>query len=359
MSGVPLGSSKSWFRLPFVYRPRAERRESPALAAFHWNGSAPRQSRVVNISSSGAYLLTSEPWRKGEILSLSLQRSGALETANDRRFTMQAKAIRHDGQGVGVQFLMPRGAELRLWQSVIKSGVPQTEPEDVVREFRLAAALAFVERLSHCAADQVKPLMRGGLSNFRLQSAIEIALHAEELLAFEGGGERLPADPAVILRILEDGSWAEAEWIQHYWAGLLATSSAAGKAAQFHLKFVSLLSQLTAIQARIFAGSCQLAEKSIDRNGDVLVRPLTCSSATLVQIADTHDRVHIERDIQHLTELGLIEKSVKWKFFSLLDHAVLTPTQLSLELYARCHGHGGGVGKFFAKYSDVQAIAAD
>jgi hypothetical protein len=359
MLGVPLGSSKSWFRLPFVYRPRAERRESPALAAFHWNGSIPRVSRVVNISSSGAYLLTSEPWTAGEILSLSLQRSGALETANQRHFTVQAKAIRRDREGVGVQFLMPRGAELRLWQSAIKSQVPQTEPEDVVREFRLAAALAFIQRLSPCAADQARLLMRRGLSNFRLESAIEIALHAEELLAFEGSGEKLEADPAVVLRILEDGSWAESDWIQHYWAGLLAISCASGESAQSHLKLVSLLSQLTTIQARIFAGSCQLADKTVDRNGEVSVLPLTCSSAKLIEIADTHDRVHIERDIQHLTELGLVEKSVKWKFFSLLDQAVITPTALSLELYARCHGHGGGVGEFFAKYSDVQAIAAD
>lgn len=355
-----MGSSKSWFRLPFVYRPRAERRESPALAAFHWDGPAPRQSQVANISSSGAYLLTMEPWTEGEILSLSLQRSGALETANQRHFAVQAKAIRRDRQGVGIEFLMPRGgAELRLWQSAIKSAVPQTEPEDVVREFRLAAALAFIQRLSPCATDQVRVLMRRGLSNFRLESAIEIALHAEELLAFERDGERSQTDPAVVLRILEDGSWAESVWIQHYWAGLLATACASGESAQSHLKLVSLLSQLTTIQARIFSGSCQLADKTVDQNGDVLVHPLTCSSAKLVQIADTHDRVHIERDIQHLTELGLIEKSVKWKFFSLLDQAVITPTALSLELYVRCHGHRRGAREFFAKYSDARAIAAD
>jgi hypothetical protein len=355
-----LGSTKSWFRLPFVYRPRAERRESPALAAIHWDGSTPRQSRVANISSSGAYLLTGESWPAGEIVSLSLQRSGALERGNRRHFTVQAKAIRRDREGVGVEFLMPRGAELRLWQSAIKAQAPQTEPEDVVREFRLAAALAFIQRISPAASDQVRLLMRRGLSNFRLESAIEITLHAEELLALEEGeGVRSQADPAVVLRILEDGSWAETDWIQHFWAGVLATSCAAAESVQAHLKLVSLLSQMTTIQARIFAGSCQLAEKTIDRNGDVSVRPLTCSSAKLVQIADTHDRVHIERDIQHLIGLGLIEKSVKWKFFSLLDQAVITPTAVSLELYARCHGHRRGVGEFFADVPAAEMIAAD
>ena len=354
-----MGSSKSWFRLPFVYRPRAERRESPARAAIHWDGPTPRQSHVANISSSGAYLLTGESWPAGEIVSLSLQRSGALETANQRHFTVQAKAIRRDREGVGVEFLMPRGAELRLWQSAIKAQAPQTEPEDVVREFRLAAALAFIRRISPAASDQVRLLMRRGLSNFRLESAIEITLHAKELLALEGVGVQSWADPAVVLRILEDGSWAETDWIQHFWAGVLATSCGAAESVQSHLKLVSLLSQMTTIQARIFAGSCQLAEKTIDRNGDVSVRPLTCSSAKLVQIADTHDRVHIERDIRHLIGLGLIEKSVKWKFFSLLDQAVITPTAVSLELYARCHGHRRGVGEFFADVPAAEMIAAD
>jgi hypothetical protein len=91
----------------------------------------------------------------------------------------------------------------------------------------------------------------------------------------------------------------------------------------------------------------------------VSVRPLTCSAAKLVQIAETHDRVHIERDIQHLTELGLIEKSLKWRFFSLLDQAVITPTAISLELYARCHGHRRAVGEFFAECASTEAIAAD
>ncbi len=354
-----MGSPRSWFRLPFVYFPRAERRESPALTAFYWDGPTPRQSHVANISCSGAYLLTNESWKTGEILSLSLQRSGVLEIANQRHFTVQAKAIRRDCKGVGVKFLMPRGADLRLWRSAIKAEVPQTEPEDVVREFRLAAAIGFIQRISPAATDKVNLLMRRGLSNFRLESAIEIALHADELLALEGDVERLQVDPAIVLRILEDGSWAETDWMQHYWAGILATSCAAAETTQAQMKLLSLLSQMTTIQARIFAGSCQLAGKSVDRNSCVSVHPLTCSAAKLVQIADTHDRVHIERDIQHLVELGLIEKSMKWKFFSLLDQAVITPTAISLELYARCHGYRRAVGEFFAEGVATHAIAGD
>ena len=337
-----MNSPRGWFRLPFVYRPRAERRESPALAAFHWDGPNPRQNYVANISSSGAYLHTRERWIAGDILSLTLQRAGVFENSNHRRFTVQAKVTRRDGGGVAVEFLLPRGSDLRLWQSTIKADMPQTEPEDVVREFRLGAAIAFIHRVAPAITDQATLLMRKGLSNYRLESAIEIALHAEELLTLEADNSRFHADPAVVQRILEDGSWAETGWIQHYWAGLLATSCMAEETMHSDLKFVSLLSQITTIQARIFAGSCLLAAKSVGRFGSVPLHPLTCSAKELVKIAETHDRVHIERDIQHLVGLGLIEKSVKWKFFSLLDQAVITPTELALELYARCHGLRGG-----------------
>jgi hypothetical protein len=351
-----LGSPRSWFRLPFVYRPRAERRKSPALAAYQWNGPTPWQSAVANISCSGAYLLTKEPWNVGEICSLTLQRSGALESASSRRATVQAKVVRCDSEGVGVQFLMPRGTDLSLWRSAIKADVPQTEPEDVVREFRLTDAIAFIVRIAPEGTDRVRILMRKELSNFRLASAIEIALHAGELLALEGD-RRLKADPAVVLRILEDGSWAETEWIQHYWAGILASSCTLNVSLEDNLKFVALLSQFTTIQARIFCGSCVRATKFLHRDGRVSARPLTCSALELIKIADTHDRVHIERDIQHLVELGLIEKSVKWKFFSLLDQAVITPTELALELYARCHGHRRAAEEFYATCPDAEMVA--
>lgn len=342
-----MSMSRNWLRPSFVYRARSERRESPALAAIHWEGQTPRQSPVANISSSGAYLLTRKKWTRDEIISLTLQRAGALENDPQRRVTVQARCVRQDDNGVGVAFLLPPGADLRLWQSAIKADVPQTEPEDVVREFRLAAAMAVISRISPAALGAAGVLCREGLSNYRLESAIEIVLHAEELLALQRYGTSMHAHPAVLLRILDDGSWAEQAWIQHYWAAVLATACATGDPDSSSMRFVNLLSRLTTIQARIFAGACTRAFKTIDGNGIVIAEPLICSAQELMQIADTHDRVHIERDIQHLIELGLVEKSVKWRFFLQIEEALITPTFLALELFARCHGHPGQVLEFY------------
>ena len=355
-----MSSPRTWFRLPFVYRPRAERRESPALAAFHWEGSTLHQCNVANISSSGAYLLTQQRWNPGEFVSLTLQRSGALQESTQRRFTVQAKAVRRDRNGVGLAFLMPRGSDLHLWHSAIKADVPQTEPEDVVREFRTAAAMAFIHRVSPEATIQVRQLLRVGLSNFRLESAVEIALHAEELLTLEGLGKKSCAPPGVVLRILEDGSWAETEWIQHFWAGLLATSCTQNEAPGSDLTYVNLLSQLTTIQARIFAAGCARASKFMASDDRISVNPFSCTAVELIQIADTHDLVHIERDVQHLVGLGLVMKTVKWKFFSLIDKADITPTKLALELYARCRGYRGDPVDFYSgMVGENSTMAAD
>lgn len=360
IGSIGLSSPRTWFRLPFVYRPRAERRESPALAAFHWEGSTLHQCNVGNISSSGAYLLTKQRWNPGEFVSLTLQRSGALQESTQRRFTVQAKAVRRDRDGVGLAFLMPRGSDLQLWHSVIKANVPQTEPEDVVREFRTAAATAFIHRVSPEATIQVRRLLRAGLSNFRLESAVEIALHAEELLALEGLGKKSCAHPSVVLRILEDGSWAETEWIQHFWAGLLATSCTQNEAPGTDLTYVNLLSQLTTIQARIFAAGCVRASKQITPGDHIFAKPLSCSAEELIQIADTYDLVHIERDVQHLVGLGLVMKSVRWKYFSLIDKSDITPTTLALKLYARCRGHRGDPADFYSgMVGEKSTMAAD
>jgi len=342
-----LSSPTSWFRLSIFYRSRADRRESPALVAVHWDGHTPRQDSVANLSNSGAYLRTTQPWHPGEILSLTLQRKGELEASARLRFTIQAKAVRRDGKGVGISFLLPRGTDLRLWERTIKADVPQTEPEDIVREFRTAAAIAFINRICPAATERATWLFRRGLSSHRLESALQVALHAEELLALAPDVTRAGAHPDAVLRILENGSWPEAEWIQHYWSGLLVSSCTQNALGAPDLEAPDLLSQLTTIQARIFAAACDSAHKYIDSYGRVRSKRLKRSADELIRISGTHDRAHIERDVQHLSWLGLLEQTVKWKFFALIEEADITPTSLALDLYARCHAQGGDPARFY------------
>src|SRR5579871_6377189 len=142
---------------------RAERRTSPELAAYLWNGTLQQQACIKDISSTGLYLLTRERWTEGDTISLTLQRRGPLEGNFERRVAVQAKAVRLVEDGVAVSFVLPPGMDLRLWQSPLKSSAEQTEPEDILREFRLAVALAFLTRLCPNSDEEIRRVMREGL----------------------------------------------------------------------------------------------------------------------------------------------------------------------------------------------------
>lgn len=339
----------NWFKKPSSAPEshRAERREAPGLAAYHLDGSVPRQDFVKNISSSGAYLLTQERWFPGTEVTLTLQREGPFETTSERSFELKARAVRWGEDGMGLSFIFPSGMDVRLWHNPLTTASDPTEPEEILREFRLAEALAFLARICPTAEQEATLLLRKGLSNYRVLSAVEIALKAEKMLLSQpdAAGTHLPAQ--ILLRILEDGSWTEEDWIRNFWAGLVVTSCSIDGKSGSNLIFVDLLSQLAAMHTRILQAACMRAETYVSAPGTVSARPLICSADELIEITGSHDLVRIERDLGHLSDLGLLEKREKSAFFSRIDNTVVTPTSLGLRLYARCHGHRGATQDFY------------
>jgi hypothetical protein len=320
---------------------RAERRSSPALAAYHWNGSIPHQDPIRDISSTGAYLLTHERWEAGEMISLTLQRSGPFEKSPEHRISVKVKAVRWDDHGIAVAFVLPEGANLRLWQSPLKSAAEQTEPEDILREFRVAHAIAFLSRICPSASDEVTKLLHEELSNYRLEHAIEIALRAEQLLESAIDADKMQVFAKIAMRIIENGSWSEDPFMLQFWAGLLASSCSAITADESNLRYVDLMSQLNSVHVRVLAGAATRAPKIITGPDRITSRPIACNAADLMRIAGSHDLIRIDRDLDHMAELGLIEHREKAAFFSPIADAKITPTSLGLELYARCNGQRG------------------
>jgi hypothetical protein len=341
----PTGSSSLKHAQP--ERRRAERRTSPELAAYLWNGSLQQQASIRDISSTGLYLLTRERWAPGDTVSLTLQRRGPLEGNFERRVAVQARAVRWGEDGIALSFVLPPGTDLRLWQSPLKSSAEQTEPEDILREFRIAGALAFLSRLCPNAGDEMRRLVREGLSNYRVASAIEIALKAERLLAFGSSADKLRAPANLVIRILEDGSWADAESTQQLWAGLLATSCTLSGRDDSNLVFISLLSQLTAPHVRLMTAACTKATKYMSSMERLSSRPIILSAQEMMHITGTRDLIRIHRDLEYLVDLGLLTTSVKSASFSPLEGTELTPTSLGLQLFARCHGHRGAAEDFY------------
>jgi hypothetical protein len=327
-------------------RRRAERRTSPSLAAYHWKGSMPRQNTVRDISATGAFLVTQERWEPGEIISISLQRSGPLERENS--FPVHAKAVRWDESGVAVSFVLPAGADLRLWQSPLKSAAEQNEPEDILREFRVAQAISFLSRVSPETTQSVSRLLHEELSNYRLENAVEIARKAEKMLGSSVEGDNLRALPHVAMRIVESGSWSsDDKWMLQFWAGLLAASCTSSGGDDSNLAFVDLLSQLKALHLRILSAACTKATKLFSGVGGMSSRPLNWKAADLMKFSGSHDLIKLDRELNYMAEVGVIAHREKSAFFQQIADTTVAPTGLGLELYARCNGHRGTAQGFY------------
>ncbi len=327
-------------------RRRAERRNSPSLAAYHMKGSALRQNVVRDISATGAFLVTQERWEPGEIIAISLQRSGPL--ARENSFSVQAKAVRWDDHGVAVSFVLPPGADLRLWQSPLKSAAEQNEPEDILREFRVAQAISFLSRIAPETSESVSRLLHEELSNYRLENAVEIALNAEKMLGKSVQVDHLQAMPHVVMRIVEGGSWSsDDKWMLQFWAGLLAASCTTNGGDESSLAFVDLLGQFKALHLRILSAACTKATKLITGPGAISSRPLNWKAADLIKFSGSHDLIKLDRELNYMAEVGVIAQREKSAFFQQMTDTTVAPTGLGLELYARCNGHRGTTQGFY------------
>ena len=325
---------------------RAERRNSPSLAAYHWKGASPRLNSIRDISSTGAFLLTQERWEPGEIVSLTLQRSGPPEKENS--FSVQAKAVRWDDQGVAVSFVLPIGADLRLWQSPLKSAAEQNEPEDILREFRVAQTISFLTRVSPDTRIAASRLLHEELSNYRLENAIEIALKAEKMLGAAVEADHLQAKPHVVMRIIEAGSWsADDKWMLQFWAGLLAASCTTNGDDESNLAFIDLLNQLRALHMRILTVACTKSTKITSGPGTISSRPLKWKAADLMKYSGSGDLIKLDRELNYMADIGVIAPREKSAFFQQMTDTTVAPTSLGLQLYARCNGHRGTAQNFY------------
>lgn len=240
-------------------RRSAGRRPPPDnFSVFRWNGSRLVQEQVKDISSTGLYILTEDRWPADTLLCLTLQRPGPLEINPERRIEVQAKVVRCGKDGVGVAFVFKNDSDSRQWVSLREHLIELAKPEDMLSLVRLVEVVAFLSRICPGDADKFRELMDGGrLSKQRLANVIAIALTAENLLTGEPISNKQRANSDVVTRILEDGSWADEDWLKDFWGGLLATSCAIDTRDESSLIILESLSKLATCLPRI---RCNLRE---------------------------------------------------------------------------------------------------
>jgi hypothetical protein len=323
--------------IPLPNRRGALRCPMSELVAYVWSNGAPQAHEIGDISSTGVYLVTKKRWTRGELVSMTLQWKGPLEESSERRVMMKAEAVRWGDAGIGLRFVLPTGMDLRLWESPPKRGEVRGS-EYVLHEVRIARALSFVRRICPTVGEGVGHLIQKALSSYRRASAVDIALKAEEFLSLESDSGDLLAHPAIVLRILEVGSWEDVEFIKTLWAGLLVASCSAEGNDESNLAIADTLSVLTPIHVRILTEACAKATKAASERGSISPGVLYCSAEEMREITGIHDLIKIHRSVAQLSDLGLFEKGDRPSFLPDNDRINTTPTHLGLQIYARCSG---------------------
>jgi hypothetical protein len=86
-------------------RRRARRKNSSALVAYYWDGSAPVAHSVRDTSTTGFYLLTDQRWYRGTMLRMTLQEASKSSNGKGRSIEVLARVIRSGADGVGFAFV--------------------------------------------------------------------------------------------------------------------------------------------------------------------------------------------------------------------------------------------------------------
>ena len=329
------------------YRPRQERRPAPEFAVYFPDGQTRKCADIRDISSTGVYLLTGERWLPGTHIQLTLQRRGDFEEDSKRRVTLKSRVVRWGEEGVGLAFTLPPDINFHLWEDALRDVADHTPAEDILPPFRMAKALEFLGRLCPEAKQDTCRLVRTGLGNMRVANAVQIALAAESRMASEPEGYKMLANQHTLMRIIADGSWADEDWIQELWAGLLVASCAVEVKDRLDQDLADRFSQLAPVHARILKAACDHSEKVDSDDWQVASRPLIFELKEIQRITGVQSLAKIERDVFHLADLGLLEGAVRSQSLLPPDEINVTPSRLGLRLYALCHGHRGLMQDFY------------
>lgn len=303
-----------------------------------------RKVRVKDISANGLYMLTNDRLQPGTGVELTLQKSNLMQQEDllaaegeIRRVQVHARAVRAGEDGIAVVFEQ-ESADSATWSRLMAAVERLSGDTDRLRLMRMTKALAFVVRISPAAESEMVRMITNNMSLERAGRATEIALMAEEIATAHQGSIRndLPAD--LVMRILEDGSKVDEENTRRMWSVLLATASREGSNHEASLSYAALLSRIDAVQMRVFDFACRLGFRVGWEPGPRFHRDLHCSADDIRKISHIQNLMGIERDLNHMYELGLLERTDRPTMCQEVEEVNLTPTFLALKLYAHCHG---------------------
>lgn len=220
---------------------------------------------------------------------------------------------------------------------------PIADSVNTITKGTVDGASAFLSRICLPAAEEFGLLLKDKVSSWRAKNAVEIANKAQSLLEKQLSGLVVSAHPRIIYSTIENGSWAEDDFMQSLWAGLLASSCTPDGKDESNIILINLLSQLTSSQAKIISHICQNAKTYKGGGGFIVSDWLYMEADELLQISGIEDIHQLDRELDHLRGLELINSGFEPNNL----RADVTPHSLCLQLYARSQGYVGSPIDFY------------
>jgi hypothetical protein len=321
-------------------RRKGSRVPTRGLEAFYSAGGSRKPATIKDISPAGICLCVDEPLSRGAKVLLTLRRRALEDAECGTQVSIPAKVIHTDGEDTGLEFVHEY-IDTARWSALVLKAAQLSPRNDGVRVFRIAKALAFLERISPSGAAQFEKAITGGMSYDGEERALEIVLQAEDMLASRRQVPKNGVDAKLIQRILDRGvnldSW-ETDVVQ-CWAGMLAASSQEGSDDRENLVYAELLSKLERGSIRILSAGCVMALAMGWDAGFVFSRNIQCGMDAMKKIVGVRDTMAIDWGRNRLHEFGLLQETLKPPTFDPMMQLDITPTGLGLKLHARCTGH--------------------
>jgi hypothetical protein len=308
------------------------------FAAQRGDKPASASATVGNISSTGFYLTTPERWPLGELATLTIQLEGAPEEGPPSNFAIQALVVRHGEDGIGLSFVLPPGLNPALWEILIEKAATLTNQFSIGFMFRMLRTVLFFCRICGTEAEEPIQLLGGELDESRTETALEIAIGAERILAGEPEGASLRAHPGHIAHLVKFGSWAIGKLTKDLWSGLLATSCTPDGTDQSNRELVDLLVNVTPTQALIFVVSCDKAFDAMSAEEDHPSARVLFTPDEMKRLTGKTDLTRVATDIAYLFHAGLVDKNFDFTSYIPTENFDITPSRFGIDLFKRCKG---------------------
>ena len=201
----------------------------------------------------------------------------------------------------------------------------------------LDGAAAFLSRVCLPAAEEFGLALRDRISAWRAKNAAQMLSRANTIYLSNNPNPADRSNPRLVQLAIEEASWIDDEQIQDMWSGLLASSTSPEGHSDENLIFMNLLKQLSSLEVKMLRFAVEQAPKHTSPRGFILSKELIVSIDKLPELFSIQDLQRLDRELDHLRELGLIHHTGGIQLDG-SNSADLTPSPLALHLYVRAQG---------------------